>query len=88
MPSCIVDVNMPIFYHAYRFFKGSHTIEDVMSIALASACGKFTAVICHTLILVLLTCHLQLFDRYGSLDLRHKTCPLSLLFIAIIPYVC
>lgn len=41
----------------------NHIIEAVMSTALAYVCGKFIAVICLTLILVLLTCHLLLFDR-------------------------
>jgi len=32
--------------HKCRFWMGSLTTGDVMSIALAFACGKFTAVIC------------------------------------------
>lgn len=62
---------------------GSRTIEDVMSIALASAYGKFIAVICLTPILVSLTCRLQLFDRYGTLSIRNEICLLSLLFVFV-----
>ena len=67
---CIVGThNVNVYYH-YRFLMGSRTIEDVMSTALASAYGKFTVVICHTPILVLLMSHLLLFDRYATLHCK------------------
>lgn len=46
-----------------RFWRVSLTTEDVMSTALAFACGKFIVATCPIQTLALPTCHLQLFVR-------------------------
>ena len=49
--------------HFCRFLMASRIIENVMSTALAYACGRFIVVICLTQTCPLLKFHLLLFDR-------------------------